>query len=829
MPFSASEQSTAATLRFFLFLIFLVPFGAQAESPPSMPLPPCENAEGERVGACPNTSDFLSGTTSGPFATGSTITVFTVPDVPVCDEHIGFDPFPWSPSPCYSRVSQPAVLGCGYIDLSDGNKWKETSCTAALFLDPSTAIFPMFNAMPPAGKPACAGAGDYQTFVLGGPANQPDRIWKARGPNLLQCNLTFAGPRPDGLYGPTWVKMRVGIDKAENGDNRRGFPESEEFYVPIDGDLRTGIDVDVDIISSVEQNDGVITFTASITLTNEGEEDAENVRFSVYHTPRDRPNVPSPGEQNGFPPQVHIESVTGGGFSSICSTPSAFAGGSFPCPAFTLEAAGDPLGGDVEFVEIRGRVLNASDMPESLVFRAEVPDDQDENNNEVQVDFDINFNSGSLAQTRAAMEVLAPLFDYRTASFTLTTCNVYRDDIYFRFEQIRQSNPAVFDNLAYGPITSGPYTAAGIAAGHVGLVVYPKGTNYHDTGVIIHGTPSPSPLHWDAGFRETQIGTYAVGSLSMPDELNETFTGTYLHGYYYRTPTSFFPGYAFQEGQGCGFEGAYIDNAGDFARPAPPCIAASASCPLPPSGVTLVTESPVELALSNARGQRVETEDGLVVRQELDTGIHSMALPHTDGTYSWTLHLPEDDYDLELRGIANGPYRLTRIQYDEAGEAMPTVVESTTAPGQVDSFEISVGSPTDTDGDEIPDAEDNCPLDANPDQSDVEGDNVGDVCDNCPGLPNEDQLDNDEDGIGNVCDPTPNGDPVPGDINGDRVVDGQDFTALRAALGTCEGDAGYKPAADFTGDECVAYDDYQYWYGNFYGGSGEIEPPAPGC
>jgi len=60
---------------------------------------------------------------------------------------------------------------------------------------------------------------------------------------------------------------------------------------------------------------------------------------------------------------------------------------------------------------------------------------------------------------------------------------------------------------------------------------------------------------------------------------------------------------------------------------------------------------------------------------------------------------------------------------------------------------------TDCDGD--PDAFDNCPNDANPDQADADGDGVGDVCDNCPMVYNPDQRDSDGDGLGDACDPTP--------------------------------------------------------------------------
>ncbi|MCB1706573.1 MAG: thrombospondin type 3 repeat-containing protein [Halioglobus sp.] len=247
--------------------------------------------------------------------------------------------------------------------------------------------------------------------------------------------------------------------------------------------------------------------------------------------------------------------------------------------------------------------------------------------------------------------------------------------------------------------------------------------------------------------------------------------GTASHGYYYRTPANQFPGSPRPEGDGCGFEGSYAANASEFARTADCIDPAPTICPFEPDAVVVMTESPVEILVTNSRGQSVQTLNGRVVIQDLDIGIQSMAFPHADGTFAWTLVLPEDNYEVVLTGTASGPYKLTLITYDEQGEPVRNVIQGSTEAGQVDTFEVSVNATPDIDEDGVVDIEDNCPGISNADQSDIEGDGVGDACDSCPSDFNADQLDSDDDGIGDACDPTPNGDPVPGGIDGNGTVD----------------------------------------------------------
>lgn len=81
---------------------------------------------------------------------------------------------------------------------------------------------------------------------------------------------------------------------------------------------------------------------------------------------------------------------------------------------------------------------------------------------------------------------------------------------------------------------------------------------------------------------------------------------------------------------------------------------------------------------------------------------------------------------------------------------------------------VATFNPKDTDDDGVPNANDNCPRQYNPDQRDSDGDGVGDVCDNCPTVPNPSQEDRypfdgpegPGNGIGDACEVIPNKPPV---------------------------------------------------------------------
>jgi len=665
-----------------LALLFtLSPAAIGAAPPPDMPLPPCATTPG--VDACAILSPDVTGVSSGKLGEGATVTITTVPTHGVCFEHIGYaEPFTWSPSPCYSGVETPAVVGCAFFDLKDGATFKQLPCADALYRDRSRTPTPLLTMTGPKGG-SCSAAGNFQVYIYGNMRDGDALVgWAEYGPQFLDCRVTFNGPRPDGLHGPTWVKLRVGISQSQTGDYRRGYSRTAHIYVPVDGDLRDAVDVDVVATATIQEADwdnGRVTALYRATLWNRGGETAENVALTV-----------------GLPSQLKYLSTS----DALCvpadtMSDPASRGGTLQCSGFDMPA------GSFRAFDVVARVVNATDLDgiqsgeietmgvRGVAFKVVASNDTDTSNNEVVAELDIPFRNGSYSDTVAAMQALNTHFDYMT-NIRASQCNVYKDDIFNRLEQLRTLNPDIFANLSYGGVTSGAYdigNAGGLlgrSLGHVGVVVYAKGTNYRRSGVIINGTPMPSPLSGDSFVGPGE----ASGS-------GTAFSGaTSIDGRYLRTAADKFPGIPKEESSSAGyvygFEGKYGHNSVEFGGtvPQPPAVD---SCPFAPDAVVVNTESPVEIILTNSRGQRVETSDGGIITQELDSGIHSMAFPHIDGTYGWTLALPVDDYDVQLRGTREGSYRLTLTTFGADGTPDNVVTSGVTSPGKIDAY--AIGAP----------------------------------------------------------------------------------------------------------------------------------------
>jgi uncharacterized protein len=118
---------------------------------------------------------------------------------------------------------------------------------------------------------------------------------------------------------------------------------------------------------------------------------------------------------------------------------------------------------------------------------------------------------------------------------------------------------------------------------------------------------------------------------------------------------------------------------------------------------------------------------------------------------------------------------------------------------------VVIGLILDADNDGVPDATDNCPNVANPNQENNDGDSLGDACDpdddndgdldandNCPFTANSDQANNDGDSLGDACDP---------DDDNDGDLDANDNCPFTANSDQANNDG------DLLGDACDPDDD----------------------
>jgi PKD repeat protein len=135
---------------------------------------------------------------------------------------------------------------------------------------------------------------------------------------------------------------------------------------------------------------------------------------------------------------------------------------------------------------------------------------------------------------------------------------------------------------------------------------------------------------------------------------------------------------------------------------------------------------------------------GDVIEVVVDGHRASTALPPRGGNWSVTL--------TGLRDLSAGGHIVTATAYDGSG-----------SPVASDRIAIRV-QPSDSDGDGIGDAQDNCPADFNPYQKDLDRDGVGNECD----------ADRDGDGADNAADAFPDDPSEWADSDGDRVGDNRD-------------------------------------------------------
>ncbi|MEM7244832.1 MAG: thrombospondin type 3 repeat-containing protein [Acidobacteriota bacterium] len=153
--------------------------------------------------------------------------------------------------------------------------------------------------------------------------------------------------------------------------------------------------------------------------------------------------------------------------------------------------------------------------------------------------------------------------------------------------------------------------------------------------------------------------------------------------------------------------------------------------------------------------------------------------------------------------LGGGTYDAISFRVDVDPDAAPglrsLVVEDASGRAVATGFVEVVLTTTlpDADADGVPDVDDNCVDDPNPDQADPDGDGLGSACDNCPVTSNVGQEDDDGDGHGEACDRCPGlSDPLQLDADDDLAGDACDVCPTTFDPLQEDGDA------DGAGDAC---------------------------
>ena len=181
-----------------------------------------------------------------------------------------------------------------------------------------------------------------------------------------------------------------------------------------------------------------------------------------------------------------------------------------------------------------------------------------------------------------------------------------------------------------------------------------------------------------------------------------------------------------------------------------------------------------------------------------DAGV--MAVMYGAGAYGMTMYTDEMGDGITNPAPINGNNLLAQYADDDAGYLRLSGSQYY----QQGAIPLPGSTPPnpDSDGDGVPDNQDNCPHNSNPSQEDLDGDGAGDACDNCISVPNPGQ-ENADAAIDNgpgipghdttipnaVADSEGDACESDGDIDNDGLPDAQDTNPLRAT-GLCAAFAG---------------------------------------
>ena len=449
-----------------------------------------------------------------------------------------------------------------------------------------------------------------------------------------------------------------------------------------------------DLSVSVSESDAPATgfqwnVTYSVTVTNHG------------------PQLVNVGFKDSLPMQVMYGSASGGGVSClqgptasqqwtiVCNIPSISSDGSIEFNLETTDVNASEALTNTAVVNPRPATSKLGSQPvtesDGSTTVAGAPNEDVNDTVQTTDPGPVPVNLSSWQATWAQMQAtgLATAAENWRSPTVTGGCNQYESQILQFLAPL--SGTAELSGLSFGPITDGA---------HWGIVVYLSGTNYYNTGVVIHGTAAPSVYSQTLPKINMGITTYeGLEPDLFHQDLPVPFVSTSLNGGAFQaTPIPdwqagaiedlMHPGALIHEGPQYYqyddyFEGTYPTD--------PPGLPPQA-CPVPPNAMTVSTRSPVDVHLVNSSGQELQTDNGALSVNQLSGGAFGyVAFDSTTQSFAWDLGVPIDTYQLTLVGTGSGPFTLILTTFAADLTPTQTVVHGVTAPGQQNSFTLSVG------------------------------------------------------------------------------------------------------------------------------------------
>jgi hypothetical protein len=196
------------------------------------------------------------------------------------------------------------------------------------------------------------------------------------------------------------------------------------------------------------------------------------------------------------------------------------------------------------------------------------------------------------------------------------TCGWYQNQVMTFLDGIR-NNPdpntrRLLDGYDYGPIQ----TAGG---SHVAVVLYPAGTDWHESGTVLDPWPYQTPQAFPMSIWHANLTIYALYSGGPEPDANTGRNYPHLNG----KPASY-PATDVQAGQAL------------------------------PSRRVLVINSPVSVVVQLADGSRVGVMPDQTFVNDLVGKTYFYAVPNKEGGHAWLFYLPEEAFTVTVHGEDEG-------------------------------------------------------------------------------------------------------------------------------------------------------------------------------